>query len=103
MSEAASENIAQCCCGASPEPVGAKHWWALKCPACGYCTPRFFTRGQAIRAHEAHAEHTATLRAEIARLNAWLELGCTRAETLFGRGLDAGECAKARSGGRVGE
>jgi len=103
VSEAAPENIGPCCCGANVEPVGAKHWWALKCPACGYSTPRFFTRGQAVKAHGEHIAHTAALRAEIARLQAWLDLGSTRAETLFGRGLEAAECAKARAGGRIGK
>lgn len=103
MSEPASANIAPCCCGANVEPVGGKHWWALRCAKCGYCTPRFFTRGQAIKAHESHVEHVTALRAEIARLNEWMDLGCTRAETLFGRGLEAAECAKARAGGRIGK
>ena len=103
MSGETPEPIAPCCCGAHVEPVGAKHWWALKCPVCGYSTPRFFTRGQAVKAHGEHVAHVDALRAEIARLNAWMDLGMTRAETLFGRGLEAAECAKARSGGRIGK
>ena len=91
MTEAAP--LARCCCGQPVFIDGQRHWVAVRCTSCTYTTARFGTRVAAVAAHEAHTQH-----GELERLRAWLRLGATRRETLFGRGLDAAECQAALDG-----